>query len=182
MWKNKEHSDKRQNKKDQRKRIREFDKELFSYTGQIAWLLPGIFSFIAMILMFIPVQEMGSGDRFLYLQVPISTIWISIFILQPYLFTTEPFAGSRQKIRRTYNKLKYLPVSKKQYDLVRLGYLFRYTWKLTAVGMLIQCLSAVLLAGYMDIRNILYTTAVLFVTPMLAGWLQIKLYGMTRRA
>lgn len=166
-------------KKEQRRQIREFDKELFSYTGQIAWLLPGIFSFIALILLFVPVQELESGDRALYMWGPMSAIWISFFILQPYLFTTEPFAGSRQNIHKTYDKLKYLPVSKKQYELVRLGYLFRYTWKLTAVGMFLQCLSAAWIAGYADIWNILYVIVVLLLTPLLTGWLLIKLYSMT---
>lgn len=164
-------------RKEQRKRIREFDKELFSYTGQIAWFLPGIFTFLLMILMFIPVQELAKGDSIIYMWAAMCAIWISIFVLQPYMFTTEPFAGAPQKIHRTYDKLKYLPVSKKQYNLVRLGYLFRYTWKLTVVGMFIQCLPAALIAGYMDIWNVLYVIAVLLFTPMLAGWLQIKLYG-----
>lgn len=159
--------------KEQRMRIREFDKELFSYTGQIAWFLPGIFSFLAMIMIFIPVQVPDSKGFYIY--EPMFTIWISVFVLQPYLNTTEPFAGARQKIHRTYDKLKYLPVSRKQYNLVRLGYLFRYTWKLTVVGMFIQCLSVALFVGYVDIWNVVYVMAVLFVAPMLAGWLQIRM-------
>ncbi|MDE6064092.1 MAG: hypothetical protein K2G20_05865, partial [Lachnospiraceae bacterium] len=47
----------KEREKEERARIREFDKDLFSYTGQIAWFLSGLFSFILLILMVIPVQE-----------------------------------------------------------------------------------------------------------------------------
>ena len=45
--------------KQQRNVIREFDKELFTYTGQVAWFMPGIISFLLICLMAIPFQEIG---------------------------------------------------------------------------------------------------------------------------
>ena len=52
----------REEQAQQRRRLREFDKELFSYTGQIAWLLPGLFSFVVLGLMCIPVSVVDVVD------------------------------------------------------------------------------------------------------------------------
>lgn len=159
---------------EQRRRLREFDKELFSYTGQIAWLLPGIFSFIVLILMCIPVQEIEKGDHLVWITAFVG-IWISYGILLPYINITDTFERQKNNRNRTYDKLKYLPVSGKQYIIVRMGYLFRFVWKLTAAGTAAQCIFAAVGAGGAELVNVAYAVGVLMIIPLAAGWLQLKI-------
>lgn len=160
--------------KQQRDIIREFDKELFTYTGQIAWFLPGIFSFLLICLMAIPFQEVGPGDYIIWVNGCNFSAWISYLVLQPYLYTTDTFSP-RNTTSITYNKLRYLPVSRKQYNRVRLGYVIRYVWKLTLIGLTVQCLSAFLTTGTVTVWNVLYGIGILFVAPLLIGWLQLMI-------
>lgn len=160
--------------KQQRNVIREFDKELFTYTGQIAWFLPGIFSFLLICLMAIPFQELGRDDNIVWVVGCYLSGWISYLVLQPYLYTTDTFSP-RNTTSITYNKLRYLPVSRKQYNRVRLGYVIRYVWKLTLIGLTVQCLSAFLTTGTVTVWNVLYGIGILFVAPLLIGWLQLMI-------
>lgn len=158
----------------QRMRLREFDKELFSYTGQLAWFLPGFFSFAALGLMCIPVQEIGREDSSLWMVVLVSCIWIPFLVLQPYVNVTDTFERPKNNRNRTYDKLKYLPVSRKQYIIVRMGYLFRYVWKLTLIGVAVQCLCAALSPGGVGLINVTYAAGVLMIMPLAAGWIQLR--------
>ena len=163
----------REEQAEQRRRLREFDKELFSYTGQIAWLLPGFFAFAVLGLMCIPVQEVGSGDTYLIIVTYLSGFWISFCVLQPYVNTTDTFERSKNKRNRTYDKLKYLPVSRKQYISVRMGYLFRYLWKLTLAGGAVQCIFAAVDLGRVEPVNVAYAVGVLLLIPLVSGWIQL---------
>lgn len=156
---------------EQRRRLREFDKELFSYTGQIAWLVPGIFSFAVLGLMCIPVQEAGSGDSYPGIVTLMSGILISCFVLQPYVNSTDTFERSKNSRNRTYDKLKYLPLSRKQYISVRMGYLFRYLWKLTLAGGAVQCIFAAVDLGRVEPVNVAYAVGVLLLIPLVSGWI-----------
>lgn len=157
----------------QRMRLREFDKELFSYTGQIAWLLPGFFAFAVLGLMCIPVQEAGSGDSYPIIVTYLSGLWISFFVLQPYVHVTDTFERPKNNRDRTYDKLKYLPVSRKQYISVRMGYLFRYLWKLTLAGGAVQCIFAAVDQGRVEPVNVAYAVVVLLLLPLVSGWIQL---------
>ena len=99
-------------------------------------------------------------------------VWIPFSVLSPYINMTEPFTPYQRR-NKTYDKLKYLPVSRKQYRIVRMGYLFRYIWKLAAAGLAVQCIFAMAIVKYFDIWNIIYVAAIMFVLPLLAGWLML---------
>lgn len=161
--------DQKEREKEVRARIREFDKELFSYTGQIAWFLPGLFSFILVALMGIPVQEITRDSKFGVIGF-ILAAWISYFVLQPYVNVTDSLTR-QQKKSGTYRKLKYLPVSKKQYRRVRMAYLFRYLWKLALIGLVLQCVMAAVDGNSVTVWNILYAVGILLVCPLFLGWL-----------
>ncbi len=167
----------REEQAQQRRRLREFDKELFSYTGQIAWLLPGLFSFVVLGLMCIPVQEAGSGDSYPGIVTFLSGVWIPFCVLQPYVNVTDTFERPKNNRNRTYDKLKYLPVSRKQYISVRMGYLFRYLWKLTLAGVAVQCIFAAVDLGRAEPVNVVYAVGVLLFVPMAAGWIQLRTGG-----
>lgn len=158
----------------QRRRLREFDKELFSYTGQIAWFLSGLFAFAVLGLMCIPVQEAGSGDSYPGIVEFLSGIWISWSVLHPYVNVTDTFERPKNNRSRTYDKLKYLPVSRKQYISVRMGYLFRYLWKLTLAGGAVQCIFAAADLGRVEPVNVAYAVGVLLLIPMASGWIQLR--------
>ena len=160
----------KEREKEERARIREFDKDLFSYTGQIAWFLPGLFSFILIVLIGIPVQEMTRDDKMLGAVGFMLAAWISYFVLLPYINVTDSLTP-QQKKSGTYGKLKYLPVSKKQYRRVRMAYLFRYLWKLALIGLVLQCVMAAAGGNGVTVWNILYAACILLVCPLFLGWL-----------
>lgn len=162
----------KENERKQRKLLREFDKELFTYTGQLAWFLSGMFSFICLVLQAIPVQELQNDNTNIWLSICMFIVWISFSVLSPYINMTEAFTPYQRR-NKTYDKLKYLPVSRKQYRIVRMGYLFRYIWKLAAAGLAVQCIFAMAIVKYLDIWNIIYVAAIMFVLPLLAGWLML---------
>lgn len=160
----------KEREKEERARIREFDKDLFSYTGQIAWFLAGLFSFILLVLMVIPVQEIARGDGAIRVMCIMIPGWISYAVLLPYVNVTDSLTP-RQKNSGTYRKLKYLPVSKKQYRRVRMAYLFRFLWKLALIGIVIQCVVAAADLKSVTVWNVLYVIGILLVYPLFLGWL-----------
>lgn len=155
----------------QRELIKAFDKELFSYTGQVAWFVPALLSFFLLILMIIPYQEWAEEHNFLWFTIYFPML-ISYLVLLPYVNTTDALSP-QQKKNRTYDKLKYLPISKKQYIFARMEYLFRYFSRLTIIGLILQCIFSLLIAKDLGIANILYVIITLFVTPMISGRLQL---------
>lgn len=167
---NEDFKNRKEREKEERARIREFDKELFSYTGQIAWFLPGLFSFILLVMVAIPVQELELNDKMLWMIDFMLAGWVSYFVLLPYVNVTDSLMP-RQKKSGTYRKLKYLPVSKKQYRRVRMAYLFRFLWKLALIGLVMQCLGAAADLKSITVWNVLYAIGVLLVYPLFLGWL-----------
>lgn len=159
--------------REERARIREFDKELFSYTGQVAWFLPGIFSFVLIILMIIPVQEAVHSSIAIWPNFFMLATWSTYFLLLPYVSVTDSVTPQK-KTRSTYAKLKYLPVSKKQYRRVRMEYLLRYLWKVTLIGLVVQCTAAAAVLKSVTVWNVLYVVGILLVYPLLLGRLVLS--------
>ncbi len=153
----------------EREKIREFDKELFRYTGQVAWFLPGLFSFIVLVMTGIPLQAVIT-DRGMAATCVIMVTWVTYFVLQPYINVTDSLM-QRQKKSGTWSRLKFLPVSKGAYRMVREGYLFRYLWKLALAGCIIQCAMTALDGGTVTVWNFLYVVCMLLVYPLCMGWL-----------
>lgn len=151
--------------------LRSFDKELFSHTGKLSWFNSGLFSFLLLILLALPIQEISKEDRVCIYSGIILSCWLTFYILLPYINITDSLERI-QPNSSTYTKLKYLPISKKQYILVRMGYLFRFFRNLMILGMIVQCTTA-LISKCFGIENVLYIIGMLFVLPMLVGWLDL---------
>lgn len=161
--------DKKERARREREKIREFDKELFRYTGQVAWFLPGIFSFLILAMIAIPLQAVME-DRGMAVTCVIMATWVTYFVLQPYVNVTDSLTP-QQKNGGTWSRLKVLPVSKREYRRVREGYLFRYLWKLVLMGCIIQCAMTALDGGTITVWNFVYVVCILLVYPLCMGWL-----------
>ncbi len=172
-YKNEDYRNRKKREQEERARIREFDKELFSYTGQVPWVLPGIFSFVLIVLMAVPVQEIVHDATVIWLNVFTIAIWGTFYVLLPYVNVTD-FLTPKKKTSATYSKLKYLPVSKKQYRRVRMEYLFRYLWKQALIGLVVQCAVAAAVLRSVTVWNVLYVVGFLLVFPLLLGRLVLS--------
>lgn len=100
---NEDFKNRKEREKEERARIREFDKELFSYTGQIAWFLPGLFSFILLVMVAIPVQELELNDKMLWMIDFMLAGWVSYFVLLPYVNVTDSLMPRQKKAAPTGN-------------------------------------------------------------------------------
>lgn len=172
-YKNEDYRNRKRREQEERTRIREFDKELLSYTGQVAWFVPVIFSVVLIVLMVVPVQEVAHGAKIIWLNGFMMVTWFTFYTLQPYVHVTD-FLTPKKKTSATYSKLKYLPVSKKQYRRVRMEYLFRYVWKQALIGLVVQCAVAAAALKSVTVWNVLYVVAFLLVLPLLLGWLALS--------
>lgn len=159
---------KRLSNKQHRAIIKEFNMDLFSYTGQVAWFMPGIFSFVLICLLIIPVGELSNKDNYIwFIEIMLSAL-ISRLVLLPYINVTDSMSPQNTK-SRTFDKLKYLPVSRKQYKRVLMQQLFSYMWKLTVIGLVVHCIFALLIAKRIEIFDVTYVVTILFILPMLTG-------------
>ena len=122
--------------KKQQELLKHFDKEMFTYTGQVAWLLPGIFSFISLILACIPFSTYGELDILMVYPLAVNA-FIADFVLMPYEWCTESFTP-RKKMDQVSLIFEYIPISKKNYKRVRMEYLFQFFWKLTVIALVLQ--------------------------------------------
>lgn len=152
------------NEKFQRELLRAFDKELFSYTGQIAWFLPAIFSFMLLVIMCIPFQEIKNEGSIIGI-TGMLTLFTAFYVLAPYIFSNDSFTPQQPK-SPTYEKLKYLPISKKQYIFVRMEYVFRFFRRLTIIALILHCSISVFAYHTITIENILYILVILLVLPL----------------
>lgn len=169
-----ERKQRREENRRQRECLRAFDAELFTYTGQVAWFLPAIFSFILLVYFAIPVQEMD-GDFFL---PAFLSAWMPYFVRLPY--TYGPFIDNKRESIR--DRLRYLPVSQAQYVRVRMGYLLRFHWKLAAAGLVLQCLFALGIEKRIELWNVLYATGFLLLEPLAVGLVQLALENTFNRS
>lgn len=164
----------KENEARQRELLRKFDKELYTYTrNPVAWFPISIVTILCLSSQIIPAQDIWA-DSHVWSTALVFIALIPSLVLSPYVNTAEPFIPN-QKISRTYDKLKYLPVNRKQYRIVRMGYLFHYVWKVTIAGLALQCAVSLAAAKYLDIWNIVYPISILFVLPLIGGWLWLKL-------
>lgn len=161
--------------KEQELIIEEFDEKLFSYTGQIAWFLPGIFSFCSIALGAIPFSEFDKSDRELILIMCYLVCMITYFVLQPYLWCNGFGNKLNAKSDSIYKVLKHIPVSKRIFISSRMKYLFRYIWKLAAIVMVIRLIVDLVSKSFL-IVNYLYVILCYFVIPMLVGYLLVRVH------
>lgn len=165
----------KENEERQRELLKAFDKELFSYTGQIAWFLPALFSFILLGIMCIPFQEIKNEGSIISAPIML-TLFTAFYVLAPYVYSNDSFTPQQPK-SPTYGKLKYLPISKKQYIFVRMGYVYRYFKRLTIIGLVLHCIISMLAYHTLTLENILYVLIILFLLPLAMGFIQLNIFG-----
>ena len=153
----------------QRELIRSFDREHLSYTGQVPWALPGLFSFMGGIISCLPWNR---EDFFGILNFSLLiSVWIPYFLLLPYqetAYRNQPM----EKKQKIYQVLQYLPVSVKQIRIVRIQYIWNYLWKFSLVMVLLQTISSCIFARFSFV-NILWVASFSLVLPMGMGILQV---------
>lgn len=159
-----------------KQKIMEFDSELFTYTGVLAWFLPGLFSFLAIILGSVPYSSYEKGESVQYILIYF-TAMISYFVLMPYQWAS----GFEHKDAddNIYKILGYMPVPARDYILVRMKYVFRYFWKLTAVMTAIQIIISVVSKSF-AIENYLFVILCFMIIPMISGGIELLVMVLTR--
>ena len=161
------------NQKDrkQQEQLKRFDQEFSSCTGQIKWLYPGAFSLFALVLVTVSFA-MNQKQIFFIYQMLLAYL-ISVFVLMPYEWGNETFAP-RQQRDKIYDVLRHLPISKKNYIHTRMGYLFCYFIKLTVIAVGIQSIFTI--AGRtISVLDFLYVILCFFVSPVLFGWIHLRI-------
>ena len=157
------------NNKKQKKKIMEFDSEIFTYTGVVAWFMPGLFSFLAIGLGCVPYSCYEKGESVPYFLMYL-TAMISHFVLMPYQWTS----GFERKNTddNTYKILRYMPVTIRNYIVVRMKYVFRYFWKLTALMTGIQIIISIVSKSF-AIENYLYVILCFMIIPMVVAAIEM---------
>lgn len=157
------------NNKEQKRKIMEFDSELFTYTGVVAWFLPGLFSFCAIGLGCVPYSCYEKGESVPYFLIYL-TAMISYFVLMPYQWTCD--SQHRNADDNTYKILRYMPVTIRNYIVVRMKYVFRYFWKLTALMTGIQIIISIVSKSF-AIENYLYVILCFIIIPMVTAAIEM---------
>lgn len=163
----------------QLQKLMEFDRKLFSYTGALAWFMPGLFSFLAILLGCIPYNSYEKGESVPYILIYFTAV-IAYFVLLPYQCTS----GFEHKTAadNTFKILRYMPVSAKNYVLARMKYVFRFFWKMTAIMTVIQIIISVAAKNFV-IENYIYVFCCFMIIPMAEAGIELLItVGLIRNA
>ncbi len=157
--------------KRQRELLYAFDKEWITYSSHGEEILKVFCIIILLILMMIPLKSPGDLTEN-YFFIYFASFSFAEAVLMSYSTITE-IDNNRKKTVSVYRKLRYVPISRKQYVRVRLEYLFRVAWKVTLAGLILHCGMTFLCYHQIGIWNLIHVLFVLFVVPMIFGWLEI---------
>lgn len=156
----------RQERGRQRELIREFDKKLQQCTAKgmepVAKFFIILFEVLITLIMLIPYER---GDIKVHAICGLTLVpWPIQMYLAPYLHVTE-----NGKVRSIYEKIRYLPVERKELWRVRMEYLLRFLRIPFLCGMLAQLLGCLLAGQGITIGNILCPLLVTGAYPLLIG-------------
>lgn len=136
--------------KKQQQLLDTFFKEFFTWSASNVgmWIAAGILIFMHSIFMVIPYQSMKDFDsNSLYTVCILGYLWY----LLPYSQFTE-----QKKNQSVYEKIKYLPISLKQFRIFRLRKLLRFCLQLLAVFMVGQLFFSFVVYHEITLANIYY--------------------------
>lgn len=137
-----------------------------------AWLVTGIFTSLATVLICVPYQAFGGREMTLW-GVAEYLLWLGEFMyLSPYLIIIE---GKRRKM--IAEKLKYLPIDRRSMYYFLLRKMVRLLLLLGAVQLVGQCVIAIFCYGRLEVCNILYPLLMGIVLPGAINVLCILLYS-----
>ena len=153
-----------------RKRIKQFDKEFYSYSSGsdiglriAAYFMDGC----AIFLMFFPFQEVLK-DRFIF-------FFVGMFFGLSTLYYTQSYLQYRdeQKQKSIYQIIRYLPVNLTDVRMVRVEYLFHYKKKIFLLSLIAQLLVTLIAYHKIALANIIYVVVVSIIYPAILGILTI---------
>ena len=162
-----EHSDVQEQKMDA------FYEEFFE-TKEFAWgttFLVGIFLFLQMIFMCMPVQEVIE-EKNMGLFSLLTSVWASHSYLCQYLTYTY-----QQKGVSIYEKLKYHPVDIKVLRRLAIKKMLRFHRKTFLVALVLQLLFSAIICNEITWCNIVYIVVTAFLVPFLLEGLTIFMTG-----
>ena len=151
----------------QRELIRSFDRDRFTYTGEIPWLAAGIIAFFGLLFCIVPMEQ---ESEMLGVHAICSGL-MAFSILYPYLwanYQNQP----QPKNCKVSEILQYLPVSVQQIRQVRIEYLWKFLWKYSLAALGVQIFSSCVLQC-LSVRTILYVVLSALVLPMTIGVLLV---------
>lgn len=132
-------------KKEQREKIREFERQQISY--QRAGLPPQIASWIGYFFCVFaaacPAQVYAKDKEGILGIVMVIYVWVVLgaqFFIMPYLQFQEG-----KKLVSVLQKIKYLPVDSREIKIVCMGYLMKYIKRIFEIALVVQCVMALLL-------------------------------------
>lgn len=147
-------------------KIKAFDEEIakmYDYEGMMSKILYVMFAFFASVCMIFPFG--GAKEDRIMAWMAFCLANMSVFqYLQPFMVVGKT---------SIYEKLKWLPVSKKEIREVRMGYLNKYCLKLFVIGVGLQQ-AASLLNHSFGLKSLLYPM-ILYLLVWLGGAVQIRL-------
>lgn len=156
----------RKGREAERELIREFDRKLQQCTSKgmepVTKFCIILFEVFVTLIMLIPYEK---GDVQVYVLCGLVLApWPVQMHLAPYLHVTE-----NGKTCSIYEKLRYLPVDRKELWRVRMEYLLRFLRIPFLCGMLAQLLGCLLAGQGITIGNIVYPFLVTGAYPLLIG-------------
>ena len=126
-----------------------------------------ILLFIAMMLLFIPVQELfaeGNNDNLL------SVVWVFTLLFTMsvsfYMMKYHTVSYGNNKAEAVADVLLYMPVDRKENRKYLFGILIRFLRKITIAGLIMQVGVALIAYHFVSIWNIIYILVITFVVPL----------------
>ena len=150
---------------DERKSIENFYRELWTYTGQIPWLVPMLLAVPCILVLCFPLNI--QKDYMIPVILAGLMCQLPVVVLSPFLETNYR-AGPTVKKQNLFRILRYLPVSRKQIRRYLLDYLWRFDWKMSLAAVSGQILLSGI-SGNFHLENILVVLLITVVLPMGMG-------------
>lgn len=121
---------------------------------------------IAMILLFIPVQELfAEGSRDLLLIAWVFTLFITMSV-SFYMMKYHTVSYGNNKSEAVADVLLYMPIDRKENRKYLFGILIRFLKKITIAGLIMQVGVALIAYHFVSIWNIIYILVMTFIVPL----------------
>lgn len=148
-------------------KIRAFDEELtkiYDYENMMTMLMSVMFIFFTGICMLFPAEAMGKEFKIVaFMAFGMGNM--SVFQhLYPYMVVGK---------KSIYERLKWMPVSRREIREVRMGYLNQYCFKIFVIGFSLQQVAALLHRSF-GVKSLLYPI-VIYLLVWLGGVIQIRI-------
>ncbi len=153
--------------KKQQQLLDAFFNEFFTWSADNVgyWIVAAIFLFFHGLFLSFPYQGMDDSELLLFQ----GFAYLGYFMyITPYLHFTE-----KGRVTKLKEKLKYMPISRKQLYLYRLRKLLIFSLKLLAVYLLLQLFFSLVVYHEITLGNFLYPLLCGFVFPFVLNSIAI---------